>query len=554
MSKDGLAAALAALAFAAPGAQAAVEGPVTQLAAVGGRADVLARADGSAIAVWESGASVTFCRIAAGAGTCTAGSERVLAPAAAAGTTTSRPFLFDLSGNRIVVVRGECCPGTQRTYRWISSDNGATFAAAVDFASVVPSDQGAAVGPGDSISLLGDPARYQLASTSGAGKTTAEATLDGSGGLTGAHAVSVDPAVDRPFALWGSATDAFFSGATTATPNVTASWPARGSLPGVSGMRLAGAVATWVRDGRHEVARWAGGSFGAGTPLAFTPPDSGEADVATDPAGGIHVVFSPAASGDVCYARIPEAGAFAGAPVLLGRDSAGVAGLQLSATGDGQGRVVFTTPAPGGPVSVLPLATTTLTPNRCGMPPAGLLMAKAARRASFNVALDPAGQDTAYYVEHGPTTAYGTSTPAITVPAAGGPVAATVDLGALPPGAEYHARLVATNPTGTVTGADVTFRTPPLAERAPAAMLIRFPARCTGRQVRLELRRLVGARPVIALITIRGRRPVRLGARRLRSGEVTLTGLPRRRVALAVKLRLADGRIRQRSRSYTRCR
>jgi hypothetical protein len=550
MSKDGLAAALAALALFAPAAQGAVTGPVTALAAAGERPHVLARADGSAVAAWESGASVTFCRIAAGAAACAAGSEKLLAPAAPTGATTSRPFVFDLSGGRIVVVRGECCP--QHTYRWISADNGATFAAAVDFASVVPADQGAAVGPGDAISLLGDPARYQLAPATTASKTTAEATLDTSAGLTGGHAVSVDPAANRPIALWGTAADAFASGAATASPNLSSSWPARTPLAGVTGMRLSGAVATWVRGGRHEIARWASGSFGAGVPLAFAAADAGEADVATDPAGGVHVVYSPPGTGNVCYARVPVTGP-AAAPVLLGGDSDGVAGLQVSASGDGQGRVVFSTPAAGGPVSVLPLASASLSPNTCGLPPAGVLLAKAAKRSSLNAALDPAGQDTSYFVEYGPTTAYGTRTPAVMVEGTGGPVAATVDLGPLTPGQRVHARLVATNPTGTVTTGDVTFRTPGLTGKASPQTMIRFARRCVRGRLRVELRALPGARPVLALLEARGRKPVRLGRQRLRAGVVTLTRLPRRHVTIAVRLRLADGRIIRRARDYEHC-
>ncbi|MCW2992221.1 MAG: hypothetical protein JWM73_2815 [Solirubrobacterales bacterium] len=545
-----LSAALAALALGAPAARAAVDGPVTRLADTGGRADVIARADGSAVAVWESGADVHFCRIAAGAGVCTTGSEKVLAPGAAAGTTTSRPFVFDLSGNRIAVVRGECCP--QHTYRWVSADNGATFAAGVDFASVVPADQGAAVGPGDGISLLGEPARYQLASATGAAKTTAEATLDATAGLTGAHAVALDPATSRPIALWGTPTDAFASGATTASPGLSASWAPRAALPGVTGMRLSGPVAAWVRNGRHELARWSNGAFGAGVPLADAPDDAGEADVATDAAGGVHLVFSPPGSGAVCYAGA-AAGSPLGAPILLGRDDAGVAGLQVSASGVGQGRVVFTTPAAGGPVSILSLAQTTRAPNVCGLAPTALAIARPAGRSAVNVALDPAGQPTTYHVEYGPTTAYGSSTPDVAVAAADGPTAATVELGALAPGHQQHARLVATNATGTTTGPDLAFRTPPLAARATAAALIGFPSRCSGRRVRLELRRSTGATPALALIRVRSRKPVRLGAKRLQAGEVTLTGLPARRVRVSVKLRLADGRILRRARTYARC-
>src|SRR4051794_7175710 len=120
--------ALILLALAAPATAQAVDGPITRLATAGGRPDVIARADGSAVAVWEekptaATANVHLCRIAAGAGTCLAGSEKVLT--GAAGTTTSKPFVFDISGGRMVVVHGGCCP--QHTNRWITPDGGATF-------------------------------------------------------------------------------------------------------------------------------------------------------------------------------------------------------------------------------------------------------------------------------------------------------------------------------------------------------------------------------------------------------------------------------------------
>lgn len=540
--------ALALLAAAASDARAAIEGPVARLAASGGRADIVARADGSALAVWESATTVRFCRIAAGAGECAAGSERDLT--SAVGATRSRPFLFDLGGQRIVVVHGVCCP--QRTYRWVSTDGGSVFpASGVDFASVVPVDQGAAAGPGDSISLLGEPARYQLAPLTGA-KTTQEVVLDGATGLTGARAVSVDPATNRPFALWGSAADAFAAGATSAAPVLAASWtlPAA-KLAGVTGMRVAGSLATWVRGGRHEVARWSGAGFTAGVPLPGTPDDAGEADIAVDPAGGQHVVFSPPGTGSVCYARAPADGAF-GAPVLLGRDTAGVAGLQVAATGPGAGRAIFTTPAASGPVSVVPLASTTLVPNTCGLPPAGVRLTRAAGGAKVNVAVDPSGQDTTYRVEYGTTTAYGSSTPEVALPGGGGPVAATVALGSLKPGFVYHARVSAANATGTVTSEDLRFVVPARIARVDPARLIGFPGRCTGRRLRVGLGR-PGVSVTAARVVVRGRRALRVGVRGLRAREVVLTRLPARRVRVSVKLKLADGRIVARARGYRRC-
>src|SRR3954454_23677814 len=256
--------ALILLALAAPATAQAVDGPITRLATAGGRPDVIARADRSAVAVWEEKptaetGNVHLCRIAAGAGTCIAGSEKVLT--GAAGTTTSKPFVFDISGGRMVVVHGGCCP--QHTFRWITSDGGATFGSSLDFASIVPVDQGAAVGPGDSISILGDPAAgtvdYQQASPTGGSKTTTEAVLDTAAGLTFAQTVGIDPVTNRPLALWASSSDGFFSSSASGNANLTASWTTPpGKLAGTVGMRLAGPFAVWRGGGHQEVGRRAG--------------------------------------------------------------------------------------------------------------------------------------------------------------------------------------------------------------------------------------------------------------------------------------------------------
>ena len=529
---------LALLALGAPAASAAVEGPVTQVASGGVRPDVLARADGSALVVWEVKPEVRVCRVAEATGLCVAGSERTLASSAG---ETSRPFVFGLGGARVVVVHGGCCP--QRTYRFNSADDGGTFLAGVDFASIVPADQGAAV-TGETLQLLGDPVAgtvgYQQAPAVSGGKVTQEATLDTAAGVT-TFAVSSD---GRPFAAWGATAAASPAG----SANLSASWTTPSSLGPVAAVRLAGSHATWVRDGVHEVAQRSGGAFTAGRPLPHTPADAGEADIAVDSAGGVHVAFSPVGSGAVCHATAPAGGAW-GAPVLLGRDTAGVSGLQLSATAAGRGRVVFATPAG---IASVPLSTRTLTPNSCGLAPTGLVARRAAGTGDVTVALDPEGQDTTYRIEYGTTTAYGSATPDTTVAAGTGPTTAVVDLRALEPGTTYHARLVASNATGTTATEDFELRRPSLLRAARPDQVIGF-GRCAGRRLRIVLRRRVGASPERAVIAVRGREPLRLGRTKVRSGKVVLTRLPRRRVRVAVGVRLADGRVLRRSRAFTRC-
>jgi len=77
--------------------------------------------------------------------------------------------------------------------------------------------------------------------------------------------------------------------------------------------------------------------------------------------------------------------------------------------------------------------------------------------------VDPNGTSTSYVFEYGPTTAYGSATPAADAGAGSGAVAASATLAGLTPGTEYHYRLVATNAGGTTAGDDavVTTASPP---------------------------------------------------------------------------------------------
>ena len=79
------------------------------------------------------------------------------------------------------------------------------------------------------------------------------------------------------------------------------------------------------------------------------------------------------------------------------------------------------------------------------------------------------GVPTSYHFEYGPTTAYGSETPAIDlgVQVTELPVAAKVD--GLSPGTTYHYRLVGTNGAGAGYGHDQTFTTSPAAPAQPGS-------------------------------------------------------------------------------------
>ncbi len=85
-------------------------------------------------------------------------------------------------------------------------------------------------------------------------------------------------------------------------------------------------------------------------------------------------------------------------------------------------------------------------------------------------AVDPQGLDTDVVVDYGATTAYGTTTTAVTIPgSATGTQPFTVPLSGLTAGATYHYRVRATNADGTVETTDATFVAPePPSSAAPS--------------------------------------------------------------------------------------
>jgi hypothetical protein len=115
------------------GAQAAT--PFT--AGSGSAPDVAVGSDGSGHVVWETeGANtqVGYCRVAAEATNCNR-AEILSFPASSEAQGAGKARVFAPAPGKVVIVAGcwNCPTGTQnRTYRWISSNNGDSFGAAVE--------------------------------------------------------------------------------------------------------------------------------------------------------------------------------------------------------------------------------------------------------------------------------------------------------------------------------------------------------------------------------------------------------------------------------------
>jgi hypothetical protein len=81
-----------------------------------------------------------------------------------------------------------------------------------------------------------------------------------------------------------------------------------------------------------------------------------------------------------------------------------------------------------------------------------------ATSASLNGTVNPNKEDTSYHFDWGLTTAYGSKTPSVTVSGNAGKNV-TASVAGLAPATTYHFRLVASNPSGTANGQDMTFTT-----------------------------------------------------------------------------------------------
>ena len=81
--------------------------------------------------------------------------------------------------------------------------------------------------------------------------------------------------------------------------------------------------------------------------------------------------------------------------------------------------------------------------------------------ATLNAQIDPNGSTTSYYYEYGPTGAYGSRTPEVSLGEGESALSASAHVEGLAANSEYHFRVVAVSEAGTEPGADTTFHTLP---------------------------------------------------------------------------------------------
>lgn len=107
------------------------------------------------------------------------------------------------------------------------------------------------------------------------------------------------------------------------------------------------------------------------------------------------------------------------------------------------------------------LTTTGTAPGPSAAPTASTKPASSVTQstATVNGTVNPAGQNTTYYFEYGPTANYGLETGAAGAGSGTADEQVSANLSALTPGTTYHFRVVAVSAGGTTLGTDQTFTT-----------------------------------------------------------------------------------------------
>ena len=175
--------AMATLLALAPAATAAT--PFT--AGVGHGQDLAVGGDGTGHVVWlqeeEPGDTLHYCRVPAGGSACDSESGPIAIPGGATANATGDAQVFTPAANKVVIVAScwSCGAGgiTDRTYRWISTNNGVDFDAGTEVGNNLLVNGQAAYRDANGLTLSAEGAEFQATDPVGAVPDTGTANLSG---------------------------------------------------------------------------------------------------------------------------------------------------------------------------------------------------------------------------------------------------------------------------------------------------------------------------------------------------------------------------------------
>jgi hypothetical protein len=335
-------------------------------------------ADGTGHVVWETegdNVQVGYCRVSAGGGSCNR-TELLSFDSSTAANNAGRARVFAPAPNKVVIVAGcwNCPTGvTDRTYRWISTDNGASFGAPVEIGNGLGTEGFGAWLDDLSLFVAADGSRVKAETLGGDGVQYASGGIFVYGpevaripGTTELVAATNDLDVVK-YGVYD------FGGPHT-VPNVnnTANWDTDLTLPapepdnsetalntGPNGLFLTYRyfVASDTRVGlrRFDPATdtFSGASYVEG-PNAIDDNSLDDPDSFQDPAGRIHVVWrSLHGGGRLRYTVSNTAGTGFTAAANLALSQT-FTQPEIAAGGDGRGFVTWT-PGTSGAIRVVPI-------------------------------------------------------------------------------------------------------------------------------------------------------------------------------------------------------
>jgi hypothetical protein len=489
-------------------------------------------------------------------------------------TSIDAVFLVRTAAGQLVIGRGTNSP--QETSIAVSTDNGASFGP-VKKVTDTGAYASAVVAGGDGVSHLaldtsGGNTVFQTYDPAG-GAVTAKAVVFTKTSTLVRTALAFDGA--RPLGLLDYDVGAANQGELLAVHkggplDETASWAGDQPVgkPG-TGRLAAGPKGTFRLQGvgtERQLSRFNGTGFDGPAAIPFdasSSPATAPQDLAQDTAGGLHAAWrGPGAS--VCYAYSPDGGASWDGPRQIA--DGGFNFVRVAARGNGDGVVVggVSENANTGGVKLAALGARVV-PNRCGVPPLVTTgqATPTATTAMLGGSVAPRGQLTSYRFEYGTTTGYGTSTPVGQATGAERMVSEVV--GGLAPNTTYQFRIVGSNASGEVQGANGTFRTaagtqpekpePPFQPNFNANPPFQLPSskKCVSRRkFRIRVKRVAGVQFVSAAISVNGKR-VRTVKRDRIYATVNLRGLPKGRFRVTIKAKTSTGRTATFSRRYRTC-